>query len=137
MRRRPGRAIDLAQEERAQPPGSRGASLAMDGRAGALHDAAVGDAGRADGLAVAALEALVEVADDVRRELDEAFGERPDQVEAAARRLGLESGLDESGAGLQAEAAADALREVFFGRGVGPGRPWASRHQSFPRSGRG
>ena len=53
--------------------------------------------------------------------LDDAFGHRPDEVEAAARGFGLEAGLDEGGAVLEAEAATDALGEVGLGGRVGAG----------------
>ncbi len=89
QRRHPAGPRDhLAQEESAQPPGESG-PVRQDLRAGALHDAAVGDAGGADGLAVAALEAEVEVADGGRGGVDPLLGDRLDQVQPAPRRLGL------------------------------------------------
>ena len=117
-RRRQGRAM-TSRRKSERSARTAGASLrCKDAGARVLHDPAVGDAGGADGLAVAALQALVEVADGVRRRVDAAFGQRAHQVEAAARRLRLEAGLDVGGAGLQAEAAVDAAREVRVGRGV-------------------
>jgi hypothetical protein len=88
-----------------------------DGGAGALHDAPVGDAGGADRLAVAALEAQIQVTDHGRRRLYHVFGERAHEVQAAAGTLGLEARLDVRRAMLEAEPAADTLREVHLGRG--------------------
>src|SRR3972149_6262512 len=58
-----GRGDALPQEEGAQPPGEGRPAVGQDLRPRALHDAPVGDAGGADGLAVGALEAEIEVAD--------------------------------------------------------------------------
>src|SRR3990172_9530791 len=84
-----GPGDDLAQEEGAQPPGQRGATAGQDAGAGGLHDAPVGDAGGAYGLAVAALEAEVQVCEGARRGLDPLLGERPYEVQPPAGRLRL------------------------------------------------
>jgi hypothetical protein len=84
-----------------------------DARAGALHDAAVGDAGGAGSLAGAALEAEVEVGGDVRGRLDAAFLDGARKLDATSRRFRLHAEHEVSRAGLQAEAAVYAARQVF------------------------
>src|SRR3970282_2028015 len=102
-------------------PGQGRAAGGEDAGAGGLHDAAVGDAGGADGLAVAALEAEVQVGKGARRGLDALLRDRPYQVEPPAGRLRLEAGLGVGGAVLQAEAAAASSRAAPAMASVSPG----------------
>ena len=102
----------LAQEERPHAPGERRAAGVKDVGSAMLHDAAVGHPGRADRLAVAALETHIHVTGNVHGRLDEALGHRLNQVQPPARGFGLEARFHVRGAVLQAEPAAHALGQV-------------------------
>ena len=113
---------DMPQEERPEAPaaGARGRAVRHDRCAGVLHDPAVGHGGGAGGLAGAALEAEVEVLDSPGRRLDPPLADPVDQVQSPPRRLKLLPGGDVGGARREAEAAVNAVREVFGARDIRP-----------------
>jgi hypothetical protein len=108
-----------SKDEAAGQPGCGGsAAVAEDLGSGFFHELAIADAGRADGLTVAALEAKVEVADDGLADGDTALAQRAHEVEPAAGRLGLQTELPVGGAVVEAEAAVDAAQDVLKGGAV-------------------
>ncbi len=108
-----------SQDEATGQPGCGGvAAVAQDFGPGFFHDLAVADAGRAGGLAVAALQAEVEVADNVLAEGDTPLAHRSHEVEPAPGRLGLQAELDVGGAVGKAEAAANAVHDILKAGGI-------------------
>ena len=108
-------AVREHARERPAPEGAgRGGArrAAADLPARFLEHAAVGHARRAHRLARAAVEALVEVVEQRIAGPDAALGEAAHQVDAAARRVGLDLELAIGGAGGEAEPAVDAGVEV-------------------------
>ena len=101
-------------------------ALLENHRAAGFHDAAEWHARRTGRLAGAALEAEIEMTRERRRGLSVAICERPQQVDAAPRRVGLNPELEICGALLKAEAAMNAPAEVSLGRHV-VGR-WRGSH---------
>src|SRR3972149_11173180 len=105
-----------------------GAPAGQDAGSAGLHDASVGDARGAYRLAVAALEAEVQVGEGAGCGLDPLLGDRSYEVQPSARRFRLQARLRVGGAVLEAEAAVDAAGEV----GVAWGEGALRRHHSLP-----
>src|SRR5260221_4239808 len=99
--------------ERASPE-RKGRPLVELGSA-SRHDAAEVHTARADAFAVPADQTLLDVFAVRRVGLDAALGQRLDEVDAAARRLGFMAGQQVGWAVLQAQPAVHALRQI--GRG--------------------
>ncbi|GIW05364.1 MAG: hypothetical protein KatS3mg060_0169 [Dehalococcoidia bacterium] len=97
-----------------------------DQGAGRLDETAKRYVGGTDRLAGPAREALVEVMDDAISQRQPAFGKAAHQMNATARRVGLQSKHLIGWARAEAQATADALDEVSCGWAVRVGARWGN-----------
>ena len=140
-----GRAGQQAVEGGAphQPTERRPGALGFELGPPRLDEVAVGDPGRARALARPAAEAEGQVLGRGLAQRDPPVGQRLDQVDPAARRVGLLTELRVRRTARQAETAVDALQELAIlelGEDAGPagrGRPRGSsgrRRRHGPRA---
>src|SRR5437879_13520457 len=107
---------ELAQRGPARGPLDRGTALILDVGSSGLDDPAVWHTRWTNALTGAAAETEVDVLHLLFVELQRPALPLSHEVDAAARRLGLESGDAEGGAGVAAEATVDTGGEVVIGQ---------------------
>src|SRR6266540_519047 len=100
-----------------------------------LHELAELDPGRAGSLASSAIEAERHVANERLGRLDAPLAKRPHQVQAAARRFGLDVQLAKGRAVRHAEPAVDTPTEFGFRRRIRDGESSRAQHRQIQVSG--